>query len=210
MNPSESKPNPDSFDHQRPPVVGPSTSQWQQFANRRQRIAQDGPALTPKSRLPEATYLPEQKPPAKPNQRPTTRQYFRRRVGAAALAISLGVGGIAFGWPKLTQHIVQYMEDNPAYDVSGRTPTEEEICTIRRVGNRALLVIASEFTNDADSRVAGSGRIRQATLDQDDDRFAVCYSPANDYSRVLTDEAVENLPAERLVSWERFPGRTDR
>lgn len=150
----------------------------------------------------------ENSPPNKPDRqprKPSPRQLARRRIGAVALTISLGAGTIVWAGPK----VVEAFREQP-YDVSDRTPTETEICTIRRTGGQALLLVAAEFTDDPSSRRAAASRINQATKDQDDDRFGVCYSPDTNSSRVLTDEAVEGLPAPRLVNWGDFPGRTSQ
>lgn len=152
---------------------------------------------SPSPRL-TAPKIHEQRP-----QRPTKKQAIRRRIGAAALALSLGVAGFSCGGPK----VVESLKNRPD-EVVERTPTDDEICTIRRVGNQALLVVASEFTNDLSSRRGAASRIKHAVRDQDDDRFGICYDPRTNYSRVLTDEAVENLAPGRLVDWGDFPGRS--
>ncbi len=235
MNQAKSESEPDFFNYQPDQPAEASTSQWRKTADRFRGIDDDDPLWIPEAKLSGAVLRrigdkilrglaldlgspPTTKPdqPLKPNPpplsrpewqpvRPTPRQRLRRRVGALALAISLGAGSIAFGGPKLIESL-----KSRSYDVSDRTPTNEEICTIQQAGQQALLVIAAEFTNDPGSRRAAAKRIGHTIRDQDDPRFAVCYSQINDYSRVLTDEAVANLPAERLVSWESFPGRTNR
>ena len=219
MNQNESEVESNFFDQELPPV-GPSTSQWQQLADRLRGVDESDPLRMPQSRASEAIIRrlgqkamgktgvkvrpqPDEQPESGPQ--PSRQQYIRRRIGAAALALGLGIGTAVFVGPK----VVDFFRKHP-YSVEDRTPTEEEICAIRRTDNKALLVVAAEFTNDLSTRRGAANRINQAIRDQDDDRFAVCYNPQKDYSRVLTDEAVENLPPERLVSWADFPGRADR
>ena len=234
MNQPSPETEPDFFNYQPQPLADDPASQWRETADRFRGIDDDDPLRIPEARLPGAvlrrigdkilrglaldvgsppTTKPDQplKPYTPPLPRPewqpahpTSRQHLRRRVGAIALAISLGAGSIAFGGPKLIESL-----RTRSYDVDDRTPTNEEICTTHQADQRALLVVAAEFTNDLSSRRAAAKRIGHAIRDQDDTRFAVCYSQVNDYSRVLTTEAVANLPAERLVSWESFPGRTN-
>lgn len=236
MNQDRAKAEREFFD-QDPPAIGPATSQWQKLAEDLRDVDENDPLQLPQTRasreiwrrlgqglLQQLDLGYESKPPAQPQPQPTRKperplpepllpqetpvsrkQHIRRRIGAAALALSLGVGAAALAGPKL----VDFIKREP-YGVATRTPTEEEICAIRGTNNQALLVVASEFTDNIDARRGAARRISNAIRDQADDKFGVCYSPSRDYSRVLTDEAVADLPPERLVSWQNFPGRTDR
>lgn len=219
MNQNKSEVESKFFD-QELPSVGPSTSQWQQLADRLRGVDESDPLRMPQSRASEeilrrlgqrvmgkteVEVRPQPDEQLEPDQQPSRQQHIRRRIGAAVLALSLGIGTAVFVGPK----VADFFRKHP-YGVEDRTPTEEEICTIRRTDNKALLVVAAEFTDDLSTRRGAASRINHAIRDQDDDRFAVCYNPEKDYSRVLTDEAVENLPPERLVSWADFPGRTGR
>lgn len=129
---------------------------------------------------------------------------LRRRLGAALLAMTTVAGGFLVGektegWPP-----------EMTYSVDQRQPAEGEICTTRGVGQRALLVVASEFTDNLSARRAAASRIRQAIDGQTDQRFGICYDPETELTRVLPTKAVAGLPDGRRVNWSHFPGRTDQ
>lgn len=128
---------------------------------------------------------------------------FRRRLGAALLTLATIAGGF------LIKDQPDDWQLGRTYSVDDRQPADDEICTTRGVGQRALLVVASEFTDDLSARRAAASRIRQAIGDSPDQRFAVCYDPETELTRVLTTEAVADLPDDRRVNWSQFPGRND-